>query len=160
MTMLLDWFTEQPNLATALQLVLDLSLLILVVFLLKRRPKPVAPSLEVAESIDKIIAETKEIAESFDANLQERQKLIQQLMRKLDQQLDEGRKLCRELESLQENIPHLNSSPMGIQPPADNHDILMLARKGLDATAIARRLQKPVGEVELVLKLQEIVPHR
>lgn len=160
MNLVLEWLTEQSNLTTALQLLLDLSLLVLVVYLLKRRPKPSMPSLDVAESIDKIIAETKEIAESFDANLQERQKLIQQLMRKLDQQLDEGRKICQKLETLQQNIPPISSASMGTQPNTDNYDVVMLARKGLDVSAIARRLQKPVGEVELVLKLQKITPDR
>ncbi len=160
MNMLMEWLGEQSNLTTTLQLLLDLSLLVLVVYLMKRRPKPAPPSLDVAESIDKIIAETKEIAESFDANLQERQKLIQQLMRKLDQQLEEGRKVCRKLEDLQQNLPHIPSANLGTLPPTDNYDIVMLARKGLDATSIARRLQKPVGEVELVLKLQKIAPDR
>jgi hypothetical protein len=160
MNMLLESLTENSNLTTAFQLMLDLSLLVLVVYLLKRRPKPVVPSMDVAESIDKIIAETKEIAESFDANLQERQQLIQQLMRKLDHQLEEGRKICQKLEKLQQSVPHLPSASLGNQPATDNYDIVMLARKGLDVSAIARRLQKPVGEVELVLKLQQITPDR
>jgi hypothetical protein len=160
MNLPLEWITEQSNLTTALQLMLDLSLLVLVVYLLKRRPKPGMPSMDVADSIDKIIAETKEIAESFDTNLQERQKLIQQLMRKLDQQLEEGRKICQKLENLQQSVSHIPSSSLGTQPATDNYDVVMLAKKGLDVSAIARRLQKPVGEVELVLKLQKITPDR
>lgn len=160
MNLLLEWLSESSNLTSVLQLMLDLSLLILVVYLLRRRPKAAVPSLDVAESIEKVIAETKEIAESFDANLQERQKLIQQLLRKLDQQLEEGRKVCQKLEQLQENLP--NFPPVGLvsQPATDQLDILMLAKKGLDVAAIAKRLQKPVGEVELVLKLQQIHPDR
>lgn len=160
MNLLVEWLTESSNLTTTMQLLLDLSLLVLVVYLLKRRPRAVAPSFDVAESIDKIIAETKEIAESFDANLQERQKLIQQLLRKLDQQLEEGRRVCQKLEQLQQNLPSLPPVGLSSQPATDTLDIVMLAKKGLDAGAIAKRLQKPLGEVELVLKLQRIHPDR
>lgn len=160
MSTLVEWLTEQSNFATTLQLLLDLGLLVLVVYLLKKGQRPVVPSLDVTQSIDKIIAETQEIAESLDANLQERQMLIHQLMRKLDQQLEEGRRMCQRLENLQQAASQIPAPSMSSQPNADMQDIVMLARKGLDALTIARRLQKPLGEVELVLKLQQIGPER
>jgi len=64
--------------------------------------------------------------------------------------------VSRKLEVLQdrESLPSYGAPP----PPrvSQNDQILQLARKGMDASSIARHLQKPVGEVELVLKLQTI----
>jgi hypothetical protein len=38
----------------------------------------------------------------------------------------------------------------------DQEKVLQLATKGLDAESIAKRLQKPIGEVELILSLKKL----
>jgi transcriptional regulator len=39
---------------------------------------------------------------------------------------------------------------------SEQQKVLLLARKGLDASEIAKSLKRPVGEVELILNLQRI----
>lgn len=154
---------EQQNLITAIQLLLDMGLIVFLMIFFWKRPKSSAAAQTAApglvESLEKVIEETKAIAESFDGNLKERQILIQQLLLKLDQKLNEAEKLCHRLEDLQQTAERISSTPQPALPRHPEHqEILRLAKRGLDATAIAKRVQKPLGEVELILSLQRITP--
>jgi hypothetical protein len=157
MPMLLQWFHEQSNFVTLFQILLDLFLIALIVVFISKRPKNLAlPGHgELVSSLGKIIEETRQIATEFDANLRERQQLIQQILSQLDLRLDEARTLARQLETSRNS-----AEPVAPQKPpgrtADQQEIVRLTQQGLTAETIAVRLQKPLGEVELILKLQKL----
>ncbi len=157
-------FLEQQNIINIIQILLDIGLIVfLMIYFSSRRPREKAPSSaapELVETLEKIIEETKEIAESFDDNLRERQAVIQKLLMKLDQKLSEAEKVCQRLEKIREAAGDLPHTQFSIPQNPEYQEIIKLSRTGLDARAIAKRLQKPLGEVELILNLQRIIPTR
>lgn len=157
MQFVLEWLREQANILTLLQISLDLGLAALVITLLVRRPKTVNPSAceELTASLEKIILETRQLGSDFEANLQERHKLINQITSELDSRLNEAKKVCTQLETLQQSTEAM-VRPEPLKRNADHQEVLRLARKGLRVEAIARQLKKPVGEVELILKLNQM----
>jgi hypothetical protein len=87
--------------------------------------------------------------------------LLQQITAKLDQRIHEAESLCTRLEQLSQ----INTDKLAVQHSSsagqrsqggDQQKVLFLARKGLDASEIAKSLKRPVGEVELILNLQKI----
>jgi hypothetical protein len=161
---LLESIFEMSQFIDIFQILLDIGLIGFIAFLFLKRPKNHQAIEDLARSMGKIVEETKEISVQFEANLHERQKIIQQLLLKLDQKVSEAQQVCQKLENLQRQAqcsppPAFTvPSPRSIQ--SDSHEILRLAQRGLDAAAIAKRLQKPLGEVELILNLQRISPDR
>ncbi|MGO9417633.1 MAG: DUF6115 domain-containing protein [Syntrophobacteraceae bacterium] len=116
----------------------------------------------IMKSFEKIVEETAQISQRFEINLEKRQDLLQQITAKLDQRIQQAESLCTRLET---EFSRINTDKLAVQPPssagphsqgADQQKILLLARKGLDASEIAKSLRRPVGEVELILNLQKI----
>jgi hypothetical protein len=157
MQMLLQWFHEQSNLVTLFQILLDLFLIALIVIFIGKRPKKlVLPGYEeLVTSLEQIVKETRQIATEFDANLQERHQLIQQILSQLDLRLDEARTVAQQLENTSDSAKPLTPKKLPSRT-ADQQEIVRLAQQGLTAETIATRLQKPLGEVELILKLQKL----
>lgn len=157
MQTVLEWLGAQANIMTLLQLLLDVFLAILVITLLARKPRGLKSSAyeELTASLEKIITDTKELASAFEANLQERHRLIQQITSQLDARLDEARSVARQLESLQQSAARMVQQEP-VKRNADHHEILRLTRKGLSAETVAKQLKKPLGEVELILKLNKL----
>ena len=162
MEFLEKWFAEQSDLVSYFQVILDIVLIFVVIGTIQfnRRQKNVPGAEELSASLQQIIEQTTTIAKDFDTNLQERQVLIQQLLAKLDQRTKDAQILCSQLETLSREP---RTQPVAaIQPPAapapssDHKKVMLLAQQGLSAEAIAKRLQKPLGEVELILNLQRL----
>ena len=152
---------EGPYFISFLQILLDVTIIVFLVVHFARRPKVSQGVQPLTESLGRIIEETNGISEAFDKNLQERQILIQNLLAKLDQRLQEAQQLCTRLEGLNRQANSVSTSTYG--SPArvpDTHEILRLARNGLTPASIAKRLKKPIGEIELVLSLERISPER
>jgi hypothetical protein len=152
-----EWLSGHAQILNMLQMLLDLCLILTVLLLLSRRRQdtPLPDHQELTDSLERIITETKQIAAQFDTNLQERKLLIQQIVSKLDDQVEEARRVAQQLESMRaESRSRITAEPK--KRGSDQHEILRLARQGLDAESIATRLKKPVGEVELILNLQRL----
>ena len=162
METLVSWFAEQANIVGFLQVGLDLALIGFVAVLIvnRRNSRGTGDGAEVTQSLDKIMAETKAIAQELDANMQERHKLIQQVVTRLDQRLDEARELCQKLDTFTKEYQAASSTSSTSPRNSGQREILRLARLGLDPDAISQRLQKPLGEVELVLSLKRLTPDR
>jgi hypothetical protein len=159
MHLLFEWFREQSNFLTLLQIFLDLLMIALLCIFIRNRPRQmVLPGREeLVDSLEQIVQETQQIATEFEANLQERHKLIEQVLVQLDLRLDEARKVSQQLEMgriVANAIPAAPSEAPG--RTADQQEILQLAEQGLDPQAIAARLKKPLGEVELIVKLRRL----
>ncbi len=163
----MDWLNEKAYLIVICQILLDLGLIVLLAVFLVKRSKALKGAEELTSSLEKVIEETKTIAEQFDANLNERQSVMQQIIARLDQQIQEGQKTCRQLGSVQNEIKIPSPQPSASHHAGHAHsmpsprnseqqEIFRLAQKGHSAEAIAKRLQKPVGEVELILNLRRL----
>jgi len=115
----------------------------------------------IMKSFEKIVEETAQISQRFEINLEKRQELLQQVTAKLNQRIQEAQSLCARLEQLSrmntDKLAVQNSSSPSPRPQmSEQQKVLLLARKGLDASEIAKSLKRPVGEVELILNLQRI----
>ena len=115
----------------------------------------------VMKSFENIVEETALISQRFEINLEKRRDLLQQITAKLDQRIQEAEGLCTRLDQLSQintdTLAARHSSGAGPRPQgADQQKVLLLARKGLDASEISKSLRRPVGEVELILNLQKI----
>lgn len=154
-----QWLTNGGIWLGLTQLLLDVALLGFVIYLVVRRPQPIKGAEQLIGSLDKIIDESQSIAAEFENNLRERQALTRRVLEGLDERLEEARALCRKLEELQKRsaAPSRRDAPSRSLPRnADHEKILQLAGKGLGAEAIAKRVGKPVGEVELILNLEKL----
>lgn len=162
MASLLESFFGMSRFLDFFQIFLDLGLILFLAFFFMRRPKSHQAMDDLTQSLGKIVEETKDISTQFETNLQERQKIIQQLLLRLDQKVGEAQQMCQKLENLQREVQISPTANMAARPSrqSDSQEILRLSQRGLDAAAIAKRLQKPLGEVELILNLQRISPDR
>lgn len=157
--LLMSWFGAHPSLIDAIQIVLDfliLGALAIFFFVSRRQKSSSAVSEELLQAFEKIIEDTRTIGNEFETNLHERQALIQQLLAKLDQRIQEAQQTVNTLQDVQP-VKHRNPEPAPALPnQTDYKHVLSLAKSGMDAQAIAKRLQKPVGEVELILNIQRL----
>jgi hypothetical protein len=156
-------FGSQVSINSMLQIGVDVIILgLLAVILTVKKPRISKKDEAVMKSFEKIVEETAAISQRFEINLEKRQDLLQQITAKLDQRIQEAQSLCTRLEN---EVSKTNTGKPGVQHStsagphpqgADQQKVLFLARKGLDATEIAKSIKRPVGEVELILNLQKI----
>lgn len=162
MEAILKMLEARTSFNAILQIGMDVVILVLLALVLRvKRPRMTQKDEELVDSLGKVIEETAEISRKFEANLEKRQELLQQITAKLDERIQEGRQLCARLEHLSrmENeraalVHSSNAVPGG--HASDHQKVLALARKGLAADEIAKRIKRPVGEVELILSLRKI----
>jgi predicted transcriptional regulator len=151
-----DWILGNNNTVIALQVALDILVIALLLYHLTKPAKQVEGTEAAVDSLQQVIDETRRISEAFDKNLQERQELMKAILRTLDQKVQEAETACRKLDGLRKSMDCISSTQISAFASTENQDIIRLARAGLDARAIARKLQKPLGEVELILNLARI----
>jgi hypothetical protein len=160
MDFLLKLLEAPPEVTGYFQLALDIVILaLLAMVFFEKKKKSVRGNDELLQTFGRILDETQTISKEFEVNLEQRQLLLQQITAKLDQRIAEAQQVVARLGELAAAPPRDGSegdSGMGIPKSQDQRQVLSLARKGLDATQIARQLRKPVGEVELILSLQKI----
>lgn len=154
-------FESHSSLGGVLQIGLDILILgLLAAVFLVKRPRISRKDEEVMKSFERIIEETRAISQEFEANLEKRQNLLQQISMKLDQRIQEAQSLCSRLEQLcAAEIQRLSEKVListSHSGQTDQQKVLILAKKGLNASEIAKSLKRPIGEIELILNLQKI----
>ena len=94
----------------------------------------------------------------FRALQGEVRQLSEDLLQVVELQSDVYRRVCRGLTDVEEKVLEL-SVPSGDAPlPLERrHQVLTLARRGVAVDEIARRLNMPKGEAELILSLRKYV---
>ena len=165
MEFIVKLFENQSSLNGIFQIGLDVLILgLLAAVLVVKKPRISKKDQAVMKSFEKIIEETGIISQEFESNLEKRQDLLQQITAKLDQRIQEAQSLCNRLEQLS----RMNIERIADQKPFPAHGrdsrprntdqgrVLLLAKKGLNASEIAKNLKRPVGEIELILNLQKI----
>lgn len=157
MQIIWEWFRDQPDLMAIVQIFLDLLLIGLVFVLLTKRKAAVSikDGDELTAALEKVIQDTKEIAEKFDHNLQERHRLTQQILQHLDMRIAEGKAAVKELQTAHQAarkcLQEIANHQVG-----DKQKIRNLIEQGLSPETVAKKLKKPLGEVELIFKLHRL----
>jgi len=83
------------------------------------------------------------------------------LFQMADLQKDLYHRICRDLNGIEERVLDLAvPSSDGPLPLERRHQVLTLARRGVDLDEISRRLNMPRGEAELIVRLRKYVETR
>jgi len=83
------------------------------------------------------------------------------LLQMVELQSDVYRRVCRGLSDVEEKVLELSVPTADAPLPLERrHQVLTLARKAVSADEIARRLNMPKGEVELIMNLRRYVDAR
>ncbi|MBZ5495445.1 MAG: DUF2802 domain-containing protein [Acidobacteriia bacterium] len=94
----------------------------------------------------------------FQALSEEVARVSEDLAQVVELQADIYRRLCRDLNDVEEKVLDLSVPSSDVPPPLERrHQVLTLARKGVAVDEIARRLNMPRGEAELILSLRKYV---
>ncbi|MDY6910644.1 MAG: hypothetical protein SWC40_12015 [Thermodesulfobacteriota bacterium] len=145
------------HIITIAQIGLDVLLFALIMVLIARRPRGVKGGDELVHTLERIVTDTRTLSDEFERNLRERREVIQHILDGLDRRLDEAKEIHDRLAALQ--LSKRESGKDRTPPPGNTGDhrlVVTLAQKGLSAQAIAKKLRKPIGEVELILNLQRL----
>ena len=140
------------------QMALDIIMLVLLAILINlfRRDKgKVTRSGGLEVPSEGLLEEMKQIGVSLEKNLEEKRELTNNIVRELDTLLSDAKDASLRLEVLLNTWHKTETSTRS--GPGDTERLKqsakVLSEKGLSRKEIARRLNIPMGELELMLKL-------
>jgi hypothetical protein len=134
-----------------IQLCVDLLMFGLLILLLKAQlaNRPGQGGLKMAaEKSEALLEEMKQLSLGLERNLEEKRALTQRILAELDRKLNQADAVSLQLKALQAS----GKTPITLE------SIRTLRSKGFSIDDIARRLDIPVGEVALTVKLQTDEP--
>lgn len=134
----------------------------MLLLILVYRRRPVKNSLHeetynrieaIVKSLTDIAQEHEKISKQFEANLEAKKTLIMELTTRLDNLIGKAREVILQLEKMIEESKSIEkTAPFKIGNP-EHERIINLAKKGFTLQSIAQQVNKPVGEVELIINL-------
>jgi hypothetical protein len=133
-------------------------LILLVVYLVLIRRRDVMRRLRKGQGekqaawnrdVRNMLSELEQLASRIDRRLNQRMEKLTELICEADETIDRLQRRSNDAAD--------PDRPQGAHDPACRQ-VLALAGQGLDAIEIARRMEMDVGEVQLVLQLQETPP--
>jgi hypothetical protein len=133
------------------QLCVDLLMFGLLILLLKAQlaNRPGQGGLKkAAEKTEALLEEMRQLSLGLERNLEEKRALTQRILSELDKRLSQADAVSRQLKAR-----HASSNA-----PMTFESIRKLKSKGFSIEDIARRLDIPIGEVALTVKLQREEP--
>jgi len=140
------------------QMAVDIFMLVLLAILLnlfRRDRGRMARSGELNMPSERLLEEMKQISASLEKNLKEKRELTGNIVRELETLLSDAKDASLQLEVLL-NTWH-KTETAGKSGPSDTERLKksakVLSEKGLSMKEIAKRLNIPMGELELMLKL-------
>ncbi len=139
-----------------LLVLLDGVLIVCFILLWRRRSILPAGSHELREDLRQLINDMNGMSSKLATNLEERMAIVQRISAHLDEKIREAEEMAEKLREVKEKEAVSSAAKLLPQKNSEGEQVLLLAKKGLHAEAIARRLQKPLGEVELILNLKKL----
>lgn len=92
---------------------------------------------------------------------QEVARLSEDMLQMAELQMEIYQRVSRGLSEVEEKVLDLSVPSTGVPLPLERrHQVLTLARKGISVDEIARRLNMPKGEAELILSLRKYTEAR
>jgi len=146
----------------AFQIVVDLVLVILILYLLRtirtglHRDISRSAAENLTQMIEPFLIEAKSASASFEKQLMEKSKLINTLNSRLDNKIITLNLLLNRTDDRLETVfdKPVNSTVRKTDVVDQQNRIAELHQNGADAETIAKELSLPKGEVELVLDLK------
>jgi hypothetical protein len=145
------------------QLAIDIFMLVLLVVLLKnmnRKRGTAANPSSVYLQPENLLKEMKQISETLEKNLEEKRTLTQNIITELETLLSDAERASLRLEGLMDTWKRSRLSDKNRLSDTERlkKSASTLLEKGVAKKEIARRLDVPLGELELMLKLQGPIP--
>jgi Trp operon repressor len=111
---------------------------------------------EIFEKPEQILAEMRELTRQLDKNLEEKKEISNKMLKQLDEILDKADQSYHQLQNI---IKEYSSRPFhsfdsendSLRVRSSVNDLL---KKGISKQEIAQKLGISIGEIELMLKLQ------
>lgn len=105
--------------------------------------------------VDEILSELEKVSRSLQAKLETRIQTLDRLNAEADRKIEELRRLVGAGPSAPAGAPA--AAPIPPPAPAAPHaEVYRLADEGLDPRAIAQKLKRDVGEIQLILNLRGV----
>jgi len=142
------------------QIVMDLiiaALLLWFVFanILSKRNRILQNNVEKFKRPEDILSEMREISRDLERNLIEKKDLSCSILKSLDEGLERGRKNSLEIQKiLKEYSAHRIQTDMIKETEESKQVIKKLFSKGISRKEISQKLDIPLDEINLILKLQ------
>ena len=146
------------------QLAIDIFMLALLVVLLKimsrKRATAANPADPVFSKSENLLKEIRQISETLEKNLEEKRALTRNVITQLETLLSDAEGASLRLEGLMNTWSKTGLSEKNRLSDTERlkKSASILLEKGLAKKEIARRLGVPLGELELMLKLQSPAP--
>ncbi len=140
------------------QLAIDVALLGVIVMLLRARFAKNNPTErgEVQEEVSSLIQELNNLGGVLERNLEEKKRLTDTIVGELDKRLEQAEEIAERLGTLLEayKTQHQQNQARQRAMMETRKTIETLLAEGLSKEQISKRLSLPVGELDLILKLQ------
>jgi hypothetical protein len=147
------------KLLTFTQLGIDLIIVIVFIFLIKRfKHFNKGPSFEKPTKVfESLLIDAEKMAEQFRGQLEEKQRLIQSLNEQLDKRIISLNIILNRSDVLLSSTGEggVESNKNSTTIDGQQTEIIKLAKEGQSAEKIAETLSVPQGEVRLVLDLKK-----
>ncbi len=147
------------------QMAIDIFMLVLLVVLLKsmsRKRETTTSSDPAFSQPGTLLKEMRQITETLEKNLEEKRTLTRNVITELETLLSDAESAALRLEGLMNTWQRIRPFEKNSRTDTERlkKSAKALLEKGLARKEIARRLDIPLGELELMLKLQEPIPQK
>lgn len=141
------------------QMLIDIVILILLVWLIKvsgNRANPGESKVDDLQAPEALVREMREIAVDLEKNLEQKRTLSRDVLARLEDELEQAEAYVRRMEKINEACGHQLRERTSDSNNRDRtrSSIQSLLAKGFSRDEIAQHLGIPLGEIELLIKLQ------
>ncbi len=156
-----------PPTWTLIQIVIDCLLILLIVFFLIVLLRERKQRAFLREWILKQTRVFTDLVHTSDQKTETLSQTVEELIRRLRREISAAQKVLETLERVPESqrgpsvTPGTRRPKTGVErPPSEREAIRYLLKKGMKPLEISKQLNVPIGEVELVSKLESNPPER
>ena len=128
------------------QIIVQILLLGLVVFLLLQEKKRSMPSSALSE-LKSLVQQTQKLSEDFQQQIQKKVELVSQVTKQLDAKINDAEKAVEGLEKSSSHIKKLRNYT--------RDDVVKLSDGGFDPVDISQITGIPLGEIQLMIKVND-----
>lgn len=127
------------------QIVVQIILLGFVVFFIVLERKRKLPT-SVLEELKSVVKETQNLSEDFNKQIQNKIEIVSQVMNDLDAKIHEAQRIMKVLKKVSVNTQQSGQY--------SQEDVVRLHKKGFELMDISQITGIPIGEIQLMIKVQ------
>ncbi len=144
----------EPSMWTLLQILIDCLLIFLILFLLVVLYKERKQRLLLKQWILKQTRVFRDLVQTSDEKAETLSRSVESLIHRLSREIAAAQTVLETLERVSEEKESSSTHNPSDRPPVEREAIRYLLKKGMKPLEISRELHLPIGEVELVSKME------